>query len=341
MRKIITLGIMLLFLGMTISSSGFNLEKQSIKPLSFGNTLYVGGSGPNNYTKIQDAIDNASNGDTVFVYDDSSPYYENVIVYKSIDLVGESKESTIIDGQRTGIVIHVTVSDVEIEGFTIQLSGRTGTYGNMSGVCIGYMVRNVTIYDNIVSDNLKGIYIYSWASNISIKNNLISYNWMWGIQLWGPNTNMTIEGNIIENNFIGIHGLGTVKYNIIISKNIINNEDIFNDEFGITLIGYGCLISENNIERQNRGLWLIGLNNTISNNNFINNSRHAIIEVNPSDEPSNNKRNRWIGNYWGRPRILPKPIFGGRRVDILKIPFSIPWLNFDWHPAKEPYDIGV
>lgn len=25
-----------------------------------GNILYVGGSGPNNYTKIQDAIDNAS-----------------------------------------------------------------------------------------------------------------------------------------------------------------------------------------------------------------------------------------------------------------------------------------
>ena len=41
-----------------------------------GNTLYVGGSGPGNYTRIQDAIDNASDGDTVFVYDDSSPYFE-------------------------------------------------------------------------------------------------------------------------------------------------------------------------------------------------------------------------------------------------------------------------
>ena len=85
MRKIITLGIMLLFLGMTISSStGLYLDEQSIKPLSSGNILYVGGSGTGNYSKIQDAIDDASDGDTVFVYDDSSPYYENVIVDKSI-----------------------------------------------------------------------------------------------------------------------------------------------------------------------------------------------------------------------------------------------------------------
>ncbi|RLF42667.1 MAG: hypothetical protein DRN17_07450, partial [Thermoplasmata archaeon] len=41
-----------------------------------GNTLYVGGSGEGNYSSIQDAVDNASNGDTIYVYDDSSPYYE-------------------------------------------------------------------------------------------------------------------------------------------------------------------------------------------------------------------------------------------------------------------------
>jgi len=41
-----------------------------------GSTLYVGGSGPNNYTSIQDAINDASDGDTIYVYDDSSPYHE-------------------------------------------------------------------------------------------------------------------------------------------------------------------------------------------------------------------------------------------------------------------------
>lgn len=42
-----------------------------------GKTLYVGGSGPGNYTTIQSAINESSNGDTVFVY--SGIYYDNVI----------------------------------------------------------------------------------------------------------------------------------------------------------------------------------------------------------------------------------------------------------------------
>lgn len=61
-----------------------------------GTILYVGGGGPGNYTRIQDAIDNASDGDTVFVYNDSSPYIENVVVDKSLDIVGEEANSTIV-----------------------------------------------------------------------------------------------------------------------------------------------------------------------------------------------------------------------------------------------------
>ena len=63
-----------------------------------GNTLYVGGSGPNNYTKIQDAIDDAEDGDTIFVYDDSSPYLEDFVIYKSVTLMGENRNTTILDG---------------------------------------------------------------------------------------------------------------------------------------------------------------------------------------------------------------------------------------------------
>ena len=66
-RKWLAVGIILLFIGTAIiPSSGQNIEKSS--SASRGNWLYVGGSGPGNYTKIQDAIDNASDGDTLFVY---------------------------------------------------------------------------------------------------------------------------------------------------------------------------------------------------------------------------------------------------------------------------------
>jgi len=66
-----------------------------------GNTLYVGGSGPNNYTTIQSAINDSTDGYTVFVYDDSSPYYENIIINNSIQLLGESKDTTVVNGYDT------------------------------------------------------------------------------------------------------------------------------------------------------------------------------------------------------------------------------------------------
>ena len=62
--------IIILFLGISIyPSSAIDSVKESIIPLRSGNTLYVGGTGPGNYTSIQNAVDNASDGDTVFVYD--------------------------------------------------------------------------------------------------------------------------------------------------------------------------------------------------------------------------------------------------------------------------------
>jgi len=99
MKQFLAIGIMLLFVGMAFTpASGIDLGKQSIGVTLGRDTLYVGGSGTGNYSTIQDAIDDASDGDTVFVYNDSSPYIENVVVNKSINLIGEDKDSTVIDG---------------------------------------------------------------------------------------------------------------------------------------------------------------------------------------------------------------------------------------------------
>ncbi|MBA7636881.1 hypothetical protein ES703_44509 [subsurface metagenome] len=53
-------------------------------------------------------------------------------------------------------------------------------------------------------------------------------------------------------------------------------------------------------------------------------------------------RNKWDNNYWNRPRLLPKVILGSGEIVfkwgiIFFIPFPI--IEFDWHPAQEPYDI--
>lgn len=46
--------------------------------------------------------------------------------------------------------------------------------------------------------------------------------------------------------------------------------------------------------------------------------------------------NTFNNNYWNRPRLLPKPILGTRTIGSR----SIPWIQFDLHPAREPYDIS-
>jgi hypothetical protein len=75
-RKWLAVGIILLFVGTCIIPAVAQDTEKPSEPTSRGSWLYVGGSGPGNYSKIQDAVDNTSDGDTVFVYDDASPYLD-------------------------------------------------------------------------------------------------------------------------------------------------------------------------------------------------------------------------------------------------------------------------
>ena len=128
-KKIVGIVVCMLLIGTTLPVSGNVLLESTSMPLLSGLTLYVGGSGPNNYTSIQEAIDDASNGDTVFVYDDSSPYYENLVIEKSIYLIGEAKETTVIDAneKEDADVILIKSDEVTIQGFTIQ-NTASGVY---------------------------------------------------------------------------------------------------------------------------------------------------------------------------------------------------------------------
>ena len=97
-------------------SLGVNVKVSKIeqpKIVDNGNILYVGGDGPNNYTFIQQAINHANDGDTVFVY--SGIYYESIIIYSEIHLIGEDKHSTVIDGIGNYYAILMVDEDIIIE----------------------------------------------------------------------------------------------------------------------------------------------------------------------------------------------------------------------------------
>ena len=178
-RKCLAFGIIFLFVGTCIIPAIAQDTEKSL-PTSRGNWLYVGGSGPGNYTKIQDAINDSSNGDTVFVYDDSSPYYGNISLDKSIALIGEHRNTTIIDGSGYHYVILVTSDNVTIYNFTIQNIGYKRTFntiqilGNHCTILQNNIIRNgIGIQlSNSEGCNITDNYIVSSKENIKIEDSL-------------------------------------------------------------------------------------------------------------------------------------------------------------------------
>jgi len=73
-------------------------EPENIQQIGFkiGKILYVGSG--QIYSKIQDAYDNASAGDIIQIY--SGTYFENLVVDKTLTLIGSGMENTIILEQR-------------------------------------------------------------------------------------------------------------------------------------------------------------------------------------------------------------------------------------------------
>ncbi len=296
MKRILAIGIILLFIGMSISSStGFDTVKQSNTAISNGKTLYVGGSGPNNYTKIQDAIDNASDGDTVYVYDDSSPYYEyDIKINKSINLIGENRDTTTVDGTEEGDVFiikdtnNVTITDFTIRNSTFYRNIKTEFGG---GIRIK-RADNCTIHsNNIIKNGRWGVYIEGgsqfttilnndisrnhWAGiefghgkHCLIQNNIVDGNWIRGITLWIKSKNTTIIENIITNNFYGIYDTGRSAPNIISGNIISNNDD------GIQIYSDSKVVSNNIISNNTRyGIYIDSDTNIISENFIFNNNQ--------------------------------------------------------------------
>ena len=264
MKKLLVFGVILLFFGVACSSSIIaNESKKKNIQLTKGNTLYVGGSGPNNYTRIKDAVDDAVDGDTVFVY--SGIYYEALNINSRISLLGENCHTTIIHKNESMWPVHCIVihsSGVKIKGFTIE--NTIGGY-DCSGIkitCHPNTVDNISdiiISDNIFRNNSNGIIIQELFSNL--------------VQI----SNINISNNVIRDAlfddcaaiYIGAYyesgGVDEGPFNITISNNkIINsNEGIFFGECK------DLTISNNVMKSTDRGIGLLDCKDITVTNNLI------------------------------------------------------------------------
>ena len=319
-RKCLAVGIILLFVATGIIPS---TAQERVKPppsTSAGKWWYVGGSGPENYTTIQEVVDNASNFDTIFVY--HGTYYENVDIDKIINLIGEDKNTTIIDGggKHDVICIHNDNDGVTVSGFTILHSGNS-TDGNYIDCGIDVLSNNNTIEDNILSGNpLNGIRIGLAHGNV-IKRNIIINNPSNGVSIHFSENNRIVNNFISNNTYAGVY-IDEGK------DNTIQNNTISYNLYGILIdlyrSGHDNIISKNNIINNSYGLIIKQSQNYIYQNNFMNLYHNAQVT---------SSRCTWDGNYWDDWIGLESPM---KQVFPKHIQFGA---NFDWHPADHPYEI--
>ncbi|MDH7507450.1 MAG: NosD domain-containing protein [Candidatus Thermoplasmatota archaeon] len=209
------------------------------------NILHVGGKEPGNYSFIQDAIDNASECDTIFIY--NGTYYENVIVNKTVNIIGENKETTIINGfvknenDTYFVVFYVIANKVKISNITVTNDGykQDPQQYNNTGYGIIVKANNTTIIGNVIKGNTIGIVLEN-AFNNEIKNNKITnYNKNQNTfseknKEIGIFFNMSENNRIINNTITNFSGTGvrlsnTCKNNLLYYNNFINNTENAND----------------------------------------------------------------------------------------------------------------
>lgn len=243
--------------------------------------VIVDDNGVANYTRIQEAVNRVSSGSTIFVR--NGTYYENVVVNKTVTLIGENREGTIVDSLKVGNVIVVTADNVSISDFTVRNSGLD-EYD--SGIRLEPSTRNMVSHNKVMGNTI-GISLFSSSSNVVSDNDVLS-NGLHAIYVYSSDTN-TISNNNVSSKSYGISLYSS--NNHMISNNTVHSG---------TYVGINLYSSVNNVFTSNTimdsnftGMVLYSSNNTFYHNNFINSTDQFFIQ---------SGQNFWDdgaeGNYW-------------------------------------------
>jgi nitrous oxidase accessory protein len=243
-------------------------------------TLYVDDDGSADFHSIQDAVNNASSGDMIRVR--SGTYKENVLIDKTVSLIGENPNNTIIDGNATLYTLLIAANSAVVKNFTIRNSGEYPYSGlflnqvsgniiannkieyNGAGIRILYSGGNVFYNNKISSSNYEGIYMYYTSSNVFFNNEILSNSYS-GIRLLYSDGNIFYGNQILKNKYNGIYLYRS-------TNNSFSGNTISNNYCGI-------------------GAGYLSINNIIYHNNFNN-----TIQVSSQSENFWDYNNE--GNYW-------------------------------------------
>ncbi len=286
---------------------GALLAGTSLLPSSQAAVLFVGGAGPGNYTTIQAAVDGASSGDTIYVF--NGTYRENVLVHKALSLIGEDRNATTIDGGGAGDAVNITANWVNITGFEVANGDHTQTstgirlhivsdclianneiHWTEEGVILQYSTRN-RIVNNTFSATVYAIWVVSSDDN-EVSGNSIS-SWWDGIDLVQSDDN-EISGNQISSGWDGID-LSRSDNNVLLRNSVRDGWD------GIVLSSshFNTVINNNASYNVRYGIYLLGsTNNTVYHNNLVGNKNSPGREKYRHDNVRDNGYPSG-GNYYG------------------------------------------
>ena len=231
-------------------------------------TIYVG-SAHADYNTIQEAINAAKNGATIIIKNGS--YNELIVINKTITLIGEDKNTTIINFNpnyeiNRGPIIQINADNCSIENVQITVS-------NNSVIAQGISINsnNNTIKNNIITEFEHGIELLRFTASNKILYNEIRNNTI-GIYTIGSTTNNISNNNIFSNTQYNIY-LTTNSHKNNISFNIMSNS-----HYGIRIQGsqYNN-VYKNYVHNNQIGLYpCCGTNlNYFYNNTLVNNSQNA------------------------------------------------------------------
>lgn len=250
---------------------------------------------PDDYVKIQWAVDNADTGDTIIVRDGT--YTENVYVGKSLTIKSENGyDVTIVQASNPSPVFFVAADSINISGFTVEKSLNDGIYLALVNKC--------NISNNKASNNNYGIFLDHSNSNIIENNVAFNNHEEEGIRLYYS------DNNILRNNTAYFNDDGIC---LTYSNNnaLLNNNASYNEWSGIWLSHSFNNSIINNIANSNSQRWGIGVEHSFDNkiylNNFINNSENVYSYNSTNIWNSTSKKTytykgktfkNYLGNYW-------------------------------------------
>jgi parallel beta-helix repeat protein len=287
--------VFLLLVGSSVSVLSFPVARKGAFT-GGGVTRYVGGQGPGNFSKIQDAVNASSPGDTVFVY--AGKYAEHVIInVQNFSLKGEGKESTFIGFDWTDHhVVDIFQSGVMLSGFSIKAGSV-----RFSPVHLNLGVSDITITNTSLMDGLSGVYCDGQNRNLVFNDNgfarnrcsintrndegspsqyifqrNVFYGGMYGIALTGDSCEAS------NNSFIDVStAIAQASSNAVITYNSIIGSNV-----GISVEGTSATITRDSFSKNGYGIALQNSNTTISDCQFerdstgisLLNNYHLLIE---------------------------------------------------------------